>query len=219
MDDIFIPKYQFVIAEIRGLRWTELDRHELTAAAFAYYYFSVQFRENLMVAISMFPGDEKLQHLKEEECETSNLSPWPAVAATGEQMNHDEFMRRVLALSPWPSETLAQVEAAGLAYLRRARGYDPEVRARSIASYEDGGLEATFRAMLTAPDWNTPTLQGFRHFLIEHIRFDSDPNQGHGALSRHLQADDRVRPLWEDFRDLLICAAPRLATGIPHRAV
>jgi hypothetical protein len=210
MDNIVVPQYKFVIAEIGDLRWTGLDRQELSAVAMAYYYFSVQFRENLMVTASMFPNDEKIQHLVLEECDTANLSPWPGIAARGERMNHDEFMLRALVLSPMPEEVVDRVREAGFAYLQKSRGYDADTRARSIASYEDGGLELVFRAMLTAPDWDSQTLRAFWHFLDAHVRFDSDPEQGHGALSRHLQPDDRVLPLWEDFYDLLIQAAPRL---------
>ncbi len=217
MDNMVVPQYKFVISEISNLRWTELDSQDLSAVAAAYYYFSIQFRENLLIAASMFPDDDKLQHLKAEECDTSNLSPWPGIALPGEKMNHDEFMRRALLLSPMPQDETDEVEKLGLAYLQKSRGYNDDARARSIASYEDGGLEATFRAMLTAPEWETPTQHGFRHFLVEHIRFDSDPDQGHGALSRHLQPDDNVLPMWEDFRDLLICAAPRLSTRISHQ--
>ena len=81
----------------------------------------------------------------------------------------------------------------------------------SIASYEDGGLEAVFTAMLTMPNWDDPGVDAaFRHFLSEHIRFDSDPDAGHGALARHLQPDDRIEPLWTAFRDLLVAFAPGL---------
>ncbi|MBU6424786.1 MAG: hypothetical protein KGQ69_00465 [Rhodospirillales bacterium] len=219
MDNVVLPRYKVVIAEISNLNWAKLNSDELHAVAAAYYYFSIQFRENLLVALSTFPEDKNLQHLAAEECATSNLSPWPGVAEPGERMNHDEFMRRTLMLSSLPPDTVNVAEIAGKAYLEKSRSYDPDVRARSIASYEDGGLEATFRAMLMAPDWNGATLEAFRHFLVEHIRFDSDPDQGHGALSRHLQADDRVLPLWADFRDLLICAVPRLATEVSQMAV
>lgn len=213
MDNLVISRYKIVIAQIGRLRWTEIDSDELIAAATAYYYFSIQFRENLTIAASMFPDDQKLAHLMSEECDTDNLSPWPAVAAPDERMNHDEFMRRALSLSTLPEERAKATEAAGLAYLHKARLYPPAIRASSIASYEDGGLETTFNAMLTAPSWNNPTLRAFRHFLVKHIHFDADPTAGHGALSRHLPVDDRILPLWEDFRDLLICAVPRLSTG------
>jgi len=214
MDGITTSKHKMVIAEITALRWTDLNAEELTAAAWAYHYFSIQFRENLLLALSLFPDDAKLQQLAAEECDTANLSPWPGAAEPGERMNHDDFMRRILCLSGLEPSIQKVVDVAGDAYLRRARGYAELVRALSIASYEDGGLQAIFSAMLTAPHWATPTLAGFRHFLSEHIRFDSDPNQGHGALSRHLQVDDRVLPLWEDFRDLLVSAVPRLS-GAP----
>ncbi len=217
MNNMSIPQYKRIVAEIGNLQWTTLNSQDLTAAATAYYYFSIQFRENLLIAASIFPGDEKLQHLTAEECDTANLSPWPAVAAPGERMNHDEFMRRALLLSPLPLDAMDTAKAAGLAYLRKSRGYAPKIRALSIGSYEDGGLEATFRAMLTANGWDTPTLKAFRHFLVEHIRFDHDPDHGHGALARHLQPDDRVLPLWEDFRDLLISAVPQLSTRVQSK--
>jgi hypothetical protein len=63
---------------------------------------------------------------------------------------------------------------------------------------------------LQAPHWDTPLLAAFRHFLVKHIDFDSDPDQGHGALVQHLVPDDRIRCLWVEFRDLLIAAVPRL---------
>ncbi len=75
---------------------------------------------------------------------------------------------------------------AGEAFLARSRRMDDKTRVMSIASYECGGLERVFRAMLRAPDWNTALLQAFRHFLIKHIGFDSDPEQGHGLLIRHI---------------------------------
>ena len=78
----------------------------------------------------------------------------------------------------------------------------------SLSSYEDGGLERVFGAMLTAQDWDEPSLGAFRHFLVEHIKLDSGE---HGGLCRHLVADDRILPLWEAFRNILIAAAPRLA--------
>ena len=218
MDNVVTLQYKYVISEIVNLQWHDLDKTDLTAVATAYYYFSIQFRENLLIAATMFPDDDKIQHLKNEECDTANLSPWPGVATPAERMNHDEFMRRTLLLSTLPPEAKNAAEQAGHAYLQKSRGYNLDARARSIASYEDGGLEATFRAILTAPQWDDAALEAFRHFLAEHIRFDSDPEQGHGALSRHLQPDDQVLPMWEDFRDLLICAVPRLAVGVHYAA-
>ena len=211
MDMMVGEEYKSIIAEIAGLQWTSLDENELLAVAWAYYYFSIQFREYLLETSSLYPDDVLLQQLIAGECNTDNLSPWPGVANPGECINHDEFMRRAVELSPIAPEVRIAVDEAGATYLQRMRSYAQEVKACSIASYENGGLETTFRAMLTAPHWNKPALMAFRHFLQEHIRFDSDPGEGHGALSRHLLVDDRVAPAWLEFRDLLICAAPRLA--------
>jgi hypothetical protein len=204
--------YKPVIEEICALDWAVLDQSELSTAAWAYYFFSIQFRENLQIAYSMHPDDEQLQSLVKEECATDNLSPWPDVAAAGEKLDHDEFMRRLLSLSPIDSELRVTIETAGHQYLAKTREVDDCVRAISIASYEAGGLEAVFKAFLQAPHWDTPLLAAFRHFLVKHIDFDSDPDQGHGALVQHLVPDDRIRCLWVEFRDLLITAVPRLTT-------
>jgi hypothetical protein len=202
--------YKTVIEEICGFDWAALDQTQLSAVAWAYYYFSVQFRENLQVAVSLYP-DPQLQRLAAEECATDNLSPWTGVAGPGEKLDHDEFMRRVLRLSPFDRRLQAVIDAAGQHYLSKARQVDDQTRAMSIASYESGGLESVFRSILQAEQWGTPLLQGFQHFLVKHVGFDSDPDEGHGSLIRHLNPDDRIRCLWLYFRDLLVTSVPRLA--------
>jgi hypothetical protein len=205
-----INRYQRVISDICNLNWSALSRDELKAVAWAYYYFSVQFRENLELACEQHPWDENLAELRAGECDTSNLSPYPGIAAPGERMNHDEFMRRCLMMSEIDQPTRDTVERLGVAYLAEVRSMDETTRAMSIGSYEDGGLESVFTAILRAPEWGHPSLQAFHHFLVEHIRFDSDENAGHGALSRHLAPDDRILPLWTAFQGMLVGAVPAL---------
>jgi hypothetical protein len=203
-----------VIVEICGLRWRNLTKEELVDVAWAYYSYSVQFRENLEIACRLYPDDLKLRQLKLEECDTDNLSPWPGVTRLGEKINHDEFMRRLLTLSPIDRQRQRRLQEIGQRHLSKVREIDMIVRAASIASYEDGGLERVFRAFLQAQSWDAPLLQGFKHFLIEHIRFDNDPERGHGALSRHLGLDDEILPLWTAFKYLLIESAPSLISSI-----
>jgi hypothetical protein len=206
------PKFERVISEISGLNWARLTEHDLADVARAYYYFSIQFRESLEIARRLHPDDAKLQQLEQEECNTDNLSPWPDVAKPAEKMNHDEFMRRLLQLSPMDDKRRSRLEEIGQSYLTATREMDSVARALSIASYEDGGLERVFSSFLRAEHWNSPLLQAFKHFVTEHLRFDSDPEQGHGALSRHLTPDDRILPLWKAFRDLLVKAVPKLTS-------
>jgi hypothetical protein len=205
-----LPVHLGIVERICALEWAALDRAELSLAAWAYYYFSIQFRENLEIAHSLHPNDTLLRRLVAEECDTDNLSPWPDVAAPGEKLNHDEFMRRLLTLEPIDPGLHERVARIGMMYLARVRAEDAAVRAASIATYEDGGLEQVFRAILRNQHWDTPLLAAFRHFLIGHIGFDSNPDQGHGALARHLMPDHRVRRLWDAFHDLFVLTAPRL---------
>lgn len=216
MDVMARTRYQDVVDEIRDFAWDAISVEDMVGVAWAYYYFSIQFRESLAAARVLYPTDVNLQRLAVEECDTANLSPWPGVAAAGERMNHDEFMRRTLKLTPIPAEQAAFFQSAGEAYLTRTRSIDLETKALSIASYEDGGLETVFTSMLRFTSWHNSLLQAFRHFLTEHVRFDSDPNEGHGALSRHLVPDDRIWPLWEAFRALLLTCVPKLATLKPN---
>ena len=206
--------YQQVIEDICKLRWAALRQNDMISVAWVYYYFSVQFRESLEIARNLYPNDDRLLKLDQGERDTDNLSPWPGVAASGERMNHDEFMRRTLELATIPDSERQRLRAIGEAYLIKVHAMARKSRALALASYEDGGLESVFGAMLTAQQWSTGLLQAFKHFLSEHIRFDSDPEQGHGALCRHLAPDDRVFPLWLEFKRMLIEAAPRLAGPI-----
>ena len=211
MELIELNSYQKVIDEIGDLNWSALTRDELMAVAGAYYFFSVQFRENLELACALNPWDDCLARLQREECNTDNLSPYPGVAERGERMNHDEFMLRLFDMARLRPDIRAKLDRLGASYLSYIRDFDQATRALTIASYEDGGLERVFRSILLAPDWNEPSLRAFRHFLVEHIRFDSDADAGHGALARHLVPDDRIFPLWLAFRNLLVGAAPALA--------
>jgi len=202
-----------VIEAICRLNWEKLTQDDLTDVATGYYYFSIQFGENLRVARELFPGDEKLRQLEEAECNTDNLSPWPGVAHAHEKLDHDEFMRRLLTLSSVDQGRRDRLDVTGQTYLRKIRGMQREARAGSIASYEDGGLERVFRAMLRCRQWDSPLLQAFKHFLVEHIRFDSDAEHGHGGLSRHLPQNDRqVLPCWLEFERMLVESAPALLT-------
>ena len=201
--------FEAVVDDICNLPWETISEAEVLRVAMAYYYFSVQFRESLEGALRVYPADDKLLDLSRGECATDNLSPFPGVAEAGEKMNHDDFMQRLLALQPMSD--VASIERAGAAYLTISRSMDDFTRAKSIASYEDGGLQRVFGAMLRAPSWNGPGQKAFRHFLEKHIEFDSDEDAGHGALSRHVPVDDSILPLWLAFEDILRCAVPAFA--------
>jgi hypothetical protein len=72
--------YEHVIDEICNLNWAKLNEEDLIRVAWAYYHFSVQFRECLEIAREMYPDDERLLQLDHGERNTNNLSPWPGVA-------------------------------------------------------------------------------------------------------------------------------------------
>jgi len=201
--------YHAVIDEICAMPWERLTSDEVLQVAKAYYYFSIQFRENLEIACRQRPGDAKLAALRLGECDTDNLSPWPKVALAGEKLDHDEFMRRLLALQPICDGEF--LDALGTSYLNRVCAIDDHARACSIASYEDGGLSRVFSAMLRAQHWFGDGQRAFRHFLEQHILFDTDDEAGHGCLSRHLVPDASILPLWSAFAALLVLAVPRLA--------
>jgi len=201
-------RYKIVIDEIGQLAWGAISRDELMAACRAYYYFSRQFVECVHIACKLHPSDQQLIELRSGECDTDNLSPYPGVAEKGEKMNHDEFMRRTIDMASLDPVVKERVDGLGREYLETVSQANGVTRTMSLSTYEDGGLEVVFEAMLRAPDWDEPSLKAFKHFLVEHIKLDSGE---HGGLCRHLVADDRVLPLWEAFRDLLVGAAPRLA--------
>lgn len=204
------PSYQQIVDGVCALNWEALDKEELTNIAWVYYYFSVQFCETVGIARRLYPDDKALEELDRGERNTDNLSPCPGVVAAGERVDHDEFMRRTLQLAPISDARRRRLTSIGETYLAKVRSVDDVTRTLSLASYEDGGLERVFRAILRAEDWDDPLLQAFRHFLVGHIMLDSDPDHGHGSLCRHLQPTDEILGVWLAFRDSLIAAAPSL---------
>ena len=125
------PYYQQAIDEICNLNWTKLTEEDIVGVAWAYYHFSVQFRECLEIARKMYPDDERLLQLDHGERNTDNLSPWPGVAATAEKMNHDEFMRRTLELAKIPETERIVLSDIGKKYLKAVRATDPKIQAFS----------------------------------------------------------------------------------------
>jgi hypothetical protein len=200
--------FEHVIEQICDLPWELLENDELMRIAYMYYFFSIQFRENLEIACQLYPNDRLLRTLHREECNTANLSPWNGIAKPGERMNHDEFVRRLLLLEPVP--VLDQLRDVGATYLENCRVLAPSIRAMSIGSYEDQGLRKVFEAILRAPTWHGPGQTAFKYFIARHIEFDSDPDGGHGVLCQHLKPNDSILPLWISFRDILTAAAPGL---------
>lgn len=212
VDGIFAgqPSYQQVIDEVCGLNWSGLSRDELIDVAWMYYYFSVQFCETVGIARGMFPHDKQLEELDRGERNTDNLSPCPGVVSVGERVDHDEFMRRTLTLARIDDARRMRLQSIGETYLAKVRTESDITRSRSLASYEDGGLERVFRSILAARDWDAPLLEAFKHFLVGHIELDSDPEGGHGSLCRHLRPTEEVVHVWLAFRDGLVAAAPAL---------
>ena len=200
--------FRNIIDDICSLSWRNIDRAELHNVMQVYYYFSIQFRQNLEIACKLFPDDQKLYTLYKGECHTDNLSPCPGVSGISEKLNHDEFIRRALLLQP--SQRSRELDELGSLYLYKVNNVDDLSRAKSIASYEDDGLSKIFHSILSALDWRGKGLQAFRYFLEKHIEFDEEGEESHGSLSRHLHADDSIVPLWGAFHELLVAAAPRL---------
>ncbi len=203
--------YAQVIDEICALNWTALSREELIDVAWAYYFFSVQFCENVGIARRLYPDDKQLEELDRGERDTDNLSPCPGVVDAGERVDHDEFMRRALNLEAIDELRLRRLLTIGAAYLGKVRATDDATRALSLPTYEDGGLERVFRSILRARRWDGPLLQAFKHFLVGHIALDSNPVEGHGSLCRHLPPNAQVLALWLAFKQSLVAAAPILA--------
>lgn len=203
------------VADICSLNWRGLTSDELIDVAWVYYYFSVQFCENVGIARALYPHDKKLLELDRGERNTDNLSPCPGVVEEGEKVDHDDFMRRTLRLQPIDDLRRRRLQAIGSDYLDKARAMDAATRATSLLSYEGGGLPRVFRAILTAPHWDGPLLQAFKHFLVKHIVLDG-AEDGHGALCSHLKLNGDVLELWLAFKDSLIAAIPNLAQRGPQ---
>ena len=55
MNAVHSFQYPKVIDEICQFNWQGLTSEEMTSVAWAYYYFSIQFRESLKTARALYP--------------------------------------------------------------------------------------------------------------------------------------------------------------------
>ena len=55
------------VARICSLDWRDRSEEEMVAVAWAYFYFSIQFRENLEICCDYYPGALALSRLRAEE--------------------------------------------------------------------------------------------------------------------------------------------------------
>lgn len=195
------------INRVCDIGWETLNEQQMTSAVWMFYFRSVQFRENLEAAIRLHPDNQNLRTLTEEELHTNNLSPYNGIAAEGEYLDHDTFLKRIIETHPIPPEKRQYLENLGKEYLDSMTKMPDEIKAMCLVSSEDGGSSKIYTNILTSPQncWKSNGMQAFRHFLQKHVEFDSTEGEdtGHGMLVRKLGIDDRVAPMLDKFADCL----------------
>jgi len=113
--------FEKVIADICDLNWSGLSQDDVTNVAWVYYFFSVQFCENVGIARALYPEDKALEELDRGERDNRQSLSIPGVVVVGERVDHDEFMRRTLQLTPIEESRRRRLEAIGAAYLEKVR--------------------------------------------------------------------------------------------------
>ena len=91
-------------------------------------------------ARELLPDDEQLEELDRGERDTDNLSPYPGVVVAGERVNHDEFMRRALLLTPIDDIRRSRLEEIGAAYLSKSAPLTIGQRRRASRAMRTAGL-------------------------------------------------------------------------------
>jgi hypothetical protein len=90
-------------------------------------------------------GTPLLIELCAGECDTDTLSPYPRVATVGEKMNHDEFMRRAVAMSSLDGDTQARQGREPRPCVSYENSQDGRVtKAMSLSSHEMAGWRRCF---------------------------------------------------------------------------
>ena len=193
------------------MNWRRLSIGELIDVAWAYYFFSIQFRENLLIARELLPDDAQLEQLGSRRkgygqfislsrgCRRRGASGSRRVHA--ESVVADADRRASAAIASRRSARLISAKSAPLTV-----GQGP----RASRAMRTGVLRKCSGACCRPRIGRIPCSQGFKHFLEKHIEFDSDVENGHGGLCRHLPPNEGVRELWTAFKESLIQVAPAL---------
>ena len=190
--------FESVIDGICAMPWERLSGDDILCVAKAYYFFSIQFRENLEIACGLRPRDANLRSLRQGECDTDNLSPYPGVTAPGERLDHDEFMKRLLAMQPLDADSF--IGNLGRAYLGRVRDMAPMARGHQHRQLRGRRLEPgvcgdAARARLAgAGAAGVPLFPRTAHPLRHRRQWRAwQPQPSPAAQRQHPAAMDRIR--------------------------
>tara|TARA_B100001989_G_C24540621_1_gene467343 strand:- start:1554 stop:2237 length:684 start_codon:yes stop_codon:yes gene_type:complete len=196
------------VERICNLGWEDLSENQVKRALHGFYFFSQKFVDNLRTASNLYPEDDGIKSLMQEELNTDNLSPYNGVADEGEAMDHDVFLRRVIQISGLSEEENEELFTKGKQYLEAMDQMPPEAQLQCLVSCEDGGAIQMYSSVLKAQvlDSEDPALQAFKHFLQKHVEFDNEEGAeaGHGTLVRKFEMEDKhIGPFWNHFADFL----------------
>jgi hypothetical protein len=197
----FTQDYKKVVEEIKNLEWEKLSAEELQDLMYISYIAAVEFAESLRVALELYPDDEKIKKMAQEELSTGNLK-YKDYETVGD---HSAFLEHFIDnYKIKPSE---EVEQQAVKYLESCRKMSGRTRAMSIFSREQE-LSRIFEEILKAKDWEADGLEEYRYYLKTHIDLDSSQG-GHGEQTQHMPIDDSVREFYE-ARLELYTAIPKL---------
>lgn len=176
-----------IIRGLESLR-SRSERHSLMILSWG---AAEEFAESLKIARRLYPHDELLEAMAEEELNATNLS-FSDYSGPGD---HSEFLHHFIRKHGLLANAPQEVLDAKTRYLAQIRGLSDEVRIMSVVSREQE-LPGIFTEILKAPDWSGEPLEAFRYFLLVHIELDSKAG-GHADKLKHFTVDDRVLPFYE----------------------
>lgn len=180
-------EYKTVVEKIKSLNWENLDNQELQQLMYLSHVSAREFAEALRIALKLYPENENLQEMARGELQTNNLS-FGDYQAKGD---HADYLGHFLEKMEVPKH----LTILGDLYQAACRELDDKTRAMSIFSREEE-LSGIFERILKAKDWSTSELTAFRHYLEQHIAFDSNKG-GHHDLTKEFPIDDSVKPFYE----------------------
>ncbi len=202
-------EYKEVVEKIRNLNWKNLNGVELQQLMRLSYVSAREFAEALRIAVQLYPDNQNLKALAEDELQATNLS----FDGYNKPGDHADFLGHFLEKNDLKGDD--NLTRYGDAYRQACRPLEDRIRAMTVFSREEE-LPGIFERILEARDWSAKGLPAFRYYLTSHIALDRGKS-GHAKLTREFPVDDSIRPFYK-ARLEMYRAIPKLfvPTGFPR---
>jgi len=177
-----MKKAQENISQIANFNWSKMSIYDILYLSLTTAY---EFAESLRIAQKFYPENKDIAAVASGELLTDNLY-YENYRRPGD---HADYLAYFFVRKNLGRRVSLKAQVSADIYLIKCESFTDGQRAMSIISREQE-LHKIFEKIVSSHNWKSNSLDFYEHYLLEHIRFDSQEG-GHGDLLSKLPLNEK----------------------------